>query len=365
MLQKKHLCMALIFTLTSLSAAHASLLSLGGSWQLDGEVWSGQLQLPDWEENLLGIEEPPQVTNPSWTQKLNLGFSWQSQEGTGFGLELMDAGNWGVGYASDGSWGRQSTFGPLLIHEAFGYHDGGPWQLRAGRFQPDWNNSLLGGAPIALEGLEGSWQIGKLRFSGGAFRLSSLYWPGTDFVVSRDTLFCFSVAGQNQNLAWEILAVPDEFGAARALGGQVAFPAFGGIIQSQGALWQDQGKAAPALEVSGSWQWQRSALTLAVAVVDPEFAPILSNLGGREAAQLLSETALPFTTGSVGLAASWGRQLEKFVLEVHTKARKIEESWQKNLGAALYLPHGFSLAWDLLAAESLSTRLKAGWNISF
>ena len=126
MLQKKHLCMALIFTLTSLSAAHASLLSLGGSWQLDGEVWSGQLQLPDWEENLLGIEEPPQVSNPSWTQKLNLGFSWQSQEGTGFGLELMDAGNWGVGYASDGSWGRQSTFGPLLIHEAFGYHDGGP-----------------------------------------------------------------------------------------------------------------------------------------------------------------------------------------------------------------------------------------------
>jgi hypothetical protein len=361
--------LAAIFVLTLLSVeAQASELTVHGLWQLDGEIWGGKLTAPAQEENPPGVEKLPRVTKPGWNQKLNLALAWEPSASSGFNLELMDSGNWGVGYASDGSWGRQSTFGPFLIHQAFGSYAKEKWHVRAGRLQPTWDNSLLGGAPIALEGLEGGLPLGGITVGAGAFQLSSLYWPGTDYVVETDTLFSLSLSGRRENLAWNLLAVPDEFGSARALGGKASFGALGGVISGEAAVWQGDGKAAPAFMLSGNWQWKSSAFSLAVAMADPKFAPILSSLSGQAPDQLLSQQALPFTTGSGGLAASWGRRLGNVVLELHGAARKVEDAWQQNLGAALYLPQSggeFSLALDFLKAESKAARLKAGWEISF
>ena len=366
-MQKHSFILAILIASISV-ASFAAAPSLSGSWRLEGEVWGGQLLVPNLEEELPGVEKMPKLTWPSWDQELDLGLAWYPSPNHGFQLELMDSGNWGVGFASDGSWGRQSTYGPVLIHQAFASYQSKLWQLRAGRLQPSLDNTLLGGGPIALEGLEASFQHHNLTFGAGAFRLSSLYWPGTDYVVGTDQLLSLSLCGQTEDLAWSLVALPTEFGSARALGGQLAIGAFGGIISGQGALFENQGKVAPAVELTGSWQWQDRGLSVAVAMVDPQFTPILSSLSGQDAKALLAEEALPFSTGSVGLAASYGRQLGRIVVEVHGAARKVGPSVQENLGAALYLPQSggeLSLSVDLICAEALAGRAKVGWQISF
>ena len=169
-------------------------------------------------------------------------------------------------------------------------------------------------------------------------------------------------------MAWGLLALPTELASARAIGGQLAFRALGGIISGQGAFWQDNGQLAPAVELAGSWQWQGQALSVSVAMVDPAFSPILSSLSGQAEVDLLAEKASPFSTGSVGVAASWGRQLGKALFQLHGTARKVEAAWQENLGAALYLPQKsgeFSLSLDLVAARSVAARARVGWEISF
>lgn len=368
-MQNKHFYILTLILFALLSTpANCSGLSLSGSWQLEGEVWGGQLQAPNLEEELPGVKQMPKLTGSGWNQELNLALDWSPSQNSSFHLDLVDCGDWGVGFASDGSWGRQSTYGPVLIHQAFASYKRSRLQLRAGRFQPSLDNSLLGGGPISLEGIEANWQLGTLTVGASSFRLSSLYWPNTDYVVAADNLVSLKVSGVRENLAWGLVALPDEFGTARGAGGQLAFRALGGITSGQGAVWQDKGYLAPAVELSGNWQWEDQALALSVAMVDPAFTPILSTLSGQAEVDLLADRSSPFSTGSMGIAASWGRQLGKVLVELHGTCRKLEQGWQENLGVALYLPQEsreFSLSVDLLSAACTTARAKVGWEISF
>lgn len=365
-MQKFYALFFVLFLITLPTCSASPLLY--GNWRLEGESWGGQLTVPDLTIELPGVEKKPTLTWPSWRQELNLGALWSPSPHAAFQLELTDSGNWGVAFASDGSWGRESTFGPFLIKEAFAGFQGNEWQLRAGRFRPALGHTLLSEGPISLEGFELDQQRQNLTFSLGVFRLSSLYWPETDYVVNTDQLLSLGISSETNSLAWSLVALPTEFGKAKALGGQVAFEALGGVVSGEGALYYQGKKIAPALKVAYSQQREESIFSLAAATVDPAFTPILSSLGSQRPEALLAEEALPFATGSTGLAASYSRQLGQKVLELHGALRILEAGVQETLGAALYLPQcggELSLAFDLLSAENLAARAKVGWQISF